>query len=435
MSHPDQVTPASGRPKSAPDTISITTDPDDGRTHFRPIRLGVALFLGGALWIGPFFANNAVLLPARLEQIAPDDKVGYVALLAISGSIVAMLANIVFGALSDLTRSRFGRRAPWMILGSLGASASLFAMLSTDSVTLLVVFWMCFQFFLNAIAAPLLATLADRVPPTRRGTYSAIYGIGTIFGIFGSQIVASGFVTTPATGMVVFAVAVAIAGPLVAAIAPEKSNLGVAREAFSAGMIIRNFAFPRQQARDFYFALSGKLLFSLGTFSLAGYQLYILTDYIGQSLEEAGGTIGAMALIQLVTALVFGTVAGPISDRLRRRKALVIGSAILVGCASLFPFLVATPESMLLYALVAGIGSGVYNSVDQALNTEVLPSPDNAAKDLGILNMANTGGQIMGPGVTSAVVGLTGGYGAVFVVAAGILVASGFLIKPIRSVR
>lgn len=90
---------------------------------------------------------------------------------------------------------------------------------------------------------------------------------------------------------------------------------------------------------------------------------------------------------------------------------------------------------MLLYALVAGIGSGVYNSVDQALNTEALPSPDNAAKDLGILNMANTGGQIMGPGVTSAVVGLTGGYGAVFVVAAGILVASGFLIKPIRSVR
>lgn len=421
--------------RHAPDTVSITTDPHDGRTTFRPVRLGIALFLGGVLWIGPFFANNAVLLPARLEQIAPDDKVGLIALLAITGSIVAMLANIFFGALSDLTRGRLGRRAPWLIVGSLGASASLFLLQAASSPGAILAAWMAFQLFLNAIAAPLLAMLADRVPPARRGTYSAIYGVGVMFGIFGSQIVASGFVTDPVAGMTLFAIAVLIAGPLVALIAPEKSNLRVPRERFSASMIARNFSFPRRGARDYYLALSGKLLFILGTYSLTGYQLYILTDYMGVDLAGAGAIIGQMAGIQLVTALVFGAISGPISDRLRRRKVIVIGSAFLVAAASLIPFAVAQPWAMLAYALIAGIGTGIYNSVDQALNTEVLPNPENAAKDLGILNMANTGGQILGPGLTSAIVGLSGSYGPVFIVATAVVAGSALLIAPIRSVR
>lgn len=400
-----------------------------------PKRVGVALFLGGALWIGPFFANNAVLLPARLEQIAPDDKVALVAILAITGSVVAMIANIFFGAFSDLTRSRFGRRAPWMILGSVGASASLFALSATDSPELVIAWWMLFQFFLNAIAAPLLATLADRIPAARRGTYSAVYGVGIIVGVFGSQIAASGFTTNPVAGMVIFAVVVLLAGPLVALIAPERSNRDDPRETFSLKMLGRNFLFPTRGARDYYFALSGKLLFVVGTYSITGYQLFILTDYMGLSLAEAGGTIAIMGLIQLGTALVFGAISGPISDRLGRRKPLVIGSAFVVAAASLFPFFIAESWAMIVYALVAGIGSGVYNSVDQALNTDVLPDPDNAAKDLGILNMANTGGQILGPGLTSGIVGLASSFGPVFIVAAIFTGASALLIQPIKSTR
>ncbi|MDQ0613988.1 MFS family permease [Microbacterium sp. W4I4] len=419
----------------APDTTTVTANPHDGRTTFRPLRLGLALFIGGALWVGPFYAYNAVLIPARLEQIAPADKVGLIAMIAITGSLVAMFANIIFGALSDLTRSRFGRRAPWMILGSAGASASLFVLLSSESTTVVVFSWMAFQMFLNAIAAPLIATLAERVPKARRGTYSAIYGVGVLIGVFGSQIAASFFTTDPTTGMAIFAVIVLLAGPVVVLISPEKSNLNQPRQSFSVRMIADNFSFPRHGARDYYFALFGKLLVILGAYSLSGYQLYILTDYMGQTLAEAGGTMAMMGIIQLGTALVFGAISGPISDRIGRRKPLVIGSAILIALASLLPFFVVEPWAMLVYALVGGTGLGIFNSVDQALNTEVLPNIDNAAKDLGILNMATTGGQILGPGLTSSIVGITGGYAPVFIVATGIATLSTLLIVPIRSVR
>ncbi len=428
--------PPAAVPLSGPGIGKIpTTDREAPTTPFAPVRVGIALIIGGALWVGPFYANNGVLLPARLAQIAPQEKVALVALLAITGSIVALLANVIFGALSDITRSRFGRRAPWMVVGSIGACASLFALSNANTVTGIVVIWCVFQLFLNAIAAPLLAVLADRVPPGRRGLYSALYGLGVLFGAGGSQVIATGYITHPATGMVVFAVAILFGGPLVAVILREKSNRDVPREPFSPAMILATFTFPRRGARDFYYALSGKLIFVVGLYGITGYQLYILTDYMHQSLADAGKTIALMSILLLVTSLIFGFISGPISDKLGRRKILVIGSAGLIAVAVLIPFLFPHPWAMLVYALVSGIGSGVYASIDQALNTEVLPSPANAAKDLGILNMANTGGQIIGPGLTSAIVAVTASYGPVFLVAAGLLVVSAVLIRPIKSVR
>ena len=59
---------------------------------------------------------------------------------------------------------------------------------------------------------------------------------------------------------------------------------------------------------------------------------------------------------------------------------------------------------MMLYAGVAGTGYGIYIAVDQALNVDVLPSQEEAGKDLGILNLANTVGQVLAPVIVGGVV-------------------------------
>ncbi|NQX13088.1 MFS transporter [Microbacteriaceae bacterium VKM Ac-2855] len=398
-------------------------------------RLAIALFIGGILWIGPYVGSIAVLMPALVSEVAYADRIGLVATMGLLGAFLSLLSNIVFGALSDLTRSRLGRRAPWILVGSVCTAIGLWG-LSTASDALSLVLWWCFyMLMLNAIIAPMVAVISDRVPEKYRGTVSSIYGVAMTLGAAGSQIVGAGFVADPRVGIVVFAVVTLISGVFFVVLAPDASNRAEQRTRLSRAEILRNFSFPTSGARDYYLALFGKFALVAGTYSVAAYQLYILTDYIALSQAEAGGIIAIMATIQLVTALVFGFGSGPISDRFGRRKPFVMAAAFLIGIAVLVPFFFPSAIGMIVYAVFAGVGNGVFTSVDQALNIEVLPDKKNAAKDLGILNMANSGGQMLGPVITSLVITVTGGYQYIFLMAFLLLIICGLLIRPIRSVR
>lgn len=421
------------RPAVTPDDES-PAGPEAGSRP--PWRLAVAIVLGATLWLGPYIAGISVLLPARLELVAPDQKVQVIATLAIAGSIVALVANILFGALSDLTRSRLGRRAPWMILGSVATATLMYSLTVVDTVAGLVLVWCLFQFFLNAIVAPMIAIIPDRVPERFRGTYSAIYGTGATIGAGLAGVVASRFVSNPSTGLYVFAAAILLSGPIVAVLAPDRSNKDAPRVALSKETMLRNFSFPRRDSRDFYLALVGKLLFVLAMYSVTGYQLYILTDYYGLDATAAGVMIATIATIQMVLSLVAGLVAGPVSDRVGRRKTPVVYSALLMAVALAVPFFWQTPTAMIVLAVLGlGLAFGVFNAVDQALNYRVLPDSGAAAKDLGILNMSNTGGQILGPVVMSLAVTSLGGYRVGFIISAGIAVLSAVTIASIRRTR
>ena len=63
------------------------------------VRVGVGLLVGTVGWSAPFTAATAVLLPARLAEIAPDDKVRLLALLTAVAALVALPTNVVIGAL------------------------------------------------------------------------------------------------------------------------------------------------------------------------------------------------------------------------------------------------------------------------------------------------------------------------------------------------
>jgi len=397
--------------------------------------LALAIFLGAVLWLAPFLGMNTVLIPAKLEVIAPDSKVGLIATISAVGALVSLVATIAFGAISDLTRSRFGRRVPWMLLGSAGSAAMLLVVRSAEGSGTVVLGWALFQVFLAAIVAPLVAVIPDRVPERRRGTFSSVYGVSMMMGGAVGMMIASRFIEDPDQGMLVMAVMIFLAGPLFAVLAPDVSNADVPREPFSLAMVLHNFSFPVKNARDFYLALSGKLFFVIGTYMITGYQLYILTDYMGASSAEAGDIIALVSLITLVLGLVFAAVSGPLSDRVGRRKIFVIAAAGLLAVGTIFPLSVAEPWTMLVFAVFSAIGGGIFNSVDQAVNYDVLPDPETAAKDLGIINMANTGGQVFGPLAGSAVVGIAGSFGMVFLVSAVSMVASGTLIKLLKGSR
>ncbi|MGH8954589.1 MAG: MFS transporter [Microbacterium sp.] len=400
----------------------------------RPLRIGMAVALGILLVTGPYMGVNAVLLPARVAEIDPEGKASALAVIAAVSMVIATIANIVIGALSDLTRSRWGRRAPWMIGGSIGTALTLAAVPFVDTIGGLITLWCVLQLSLNAAIAPIIAVISDRVAPQHRGTISSIYSLGFSAGIYGGQIVGAQFLNAGSLGFFVLAGLILLAGPVCAILMREPSSLDMPKRSLDRRALLHSFALPARGARDYYLALIGKLLIVGAKFAISGYLLYILTDYMLLGGDDTARYISLVSLCLMLTAFGMGAIAGPISDKIKRRRLPVVIAAGLIAIGAILPFFNASPWALIAYALIAGIGMGMFNSVDQALNIEVLPDPDTAAKDLGILNLANTGGQVLGPIVAAAAIAVAG-YQGIFVLACALAVLGAIPILLIRSVR
>ncbi|MFJ6837855.1 MFS transporter [Streptomyces sp. NPDC091209] len=110
-------------------------------------------------------ASLIVLLPARLDQLDEAHKVTDFATVTVAGSVVALVANIVFGAFSDRTRSRFGARSPCILAGAVGLGLSLLALGAAPTFPVLLLVWCVLQLFQNMYLACVLA--AARIFPIK----------------------------------------------------------------------------------------------------------------------------------------------------------------------------------------------------------------------------------------------------------------------------
>ena len=104
-----------------------------------------------------------------------------------------MLAQPIAGQISDRTRSRFGRRAPWIVIGSLAGGLALVGLAFANRLVGIIIAWTLVQITYNFAQGPLSAVMPDRVPLTRRGTFAALSGIGLMVGALGGSIVGSVF--------------------------------------------------------------------------------------------------------------------------------------------------------------------------------------------------------------------------------------------------
>ncbi|MFE1825979.1 MFS transporter [Streptomyces yangpuensis] len=187
---------------------------------------------------------------------------------------------------------------------------------------------------------------------------------------------------------------------------------------------------------DFRWAFIGRALMVLGYFSVVGYQLYILDDHI--ALPDGLTPPAAMAVltpVSMVAMAVSTVLGGLLSDRWNRRKVFVGVSAALAGLVMVVPVVSPTWTGMLVFSALNGLAFGCFMAVDTALVTLVLPRAEDAARDMGVLNIANAGPQIIAPFVASAVVTALGGYTPLFLVGGALSLIGALAILPIRSVH
>lgn len=389
-----------------------------------PANLGIYLIWG---------AVPGILLPHQITLLFGEaDKVANLTIVATIGAFAAMVAQPIAGQISDRTRSRFGRRAPWMLLGALAGGLALVGLAFADSLVGVVIAWTLVQICYNFAQGPLSAVLPDRVPLSRRGLFAALSGIGLMVGAIGGQVVGSLFFNSLTAGYITFAVVALAMMALFNLFNPDYPSTKLQPEPFKLGDFLRTFWVNPIKHPDFFWAFTGRLLLYTGYFAVTGYQLFLLTDYFG--VENPETVIPLLGLISLAGILLSTVVSGPLSDRFGRRKPFVFASAAVTGLALVLPWMWPDLTAWMIMTFLAGLGFGMFQAVDTALISEVLPSAKSFAKDLGVVNIAATLPQTLAPGVAGAIV-LAFGYAGLFPVGIALSLLGAFAVWPIRSTR
>ncbi|WP_327712865.1 MFS transporter [Streptomyces sp. NBC_00464] len=379
-----------------------------------------------------FMTPIQILLPLQLEDIDPHDKNDALSLVTGLGALVAVLANPLAGAWSDRTTSRFGRRRPWILGGALAGAAGLSITATQHTVAGVAIGWCLAQAGLNAMLAGVTTPIADRVPITQRAQVSGWTGIMQSFGLVLGALITTLLITGVRSGYVTLAVlTVALALPFVLRHS-EPPLPRALRPAFDARAFARSLWVSPRRHPDFGWAWLTRFLINLGNALGTLYLFYFLADAVHYG--DPGTGVLILTVIYTLCAALTAIPAGVLSDRMGRRKVFVVLCSLVMAAAAVLLSLLHTWPSAIAAAAVLGAGYGIYLAVDQALVTQVLPEATDRAKDLGVINIANSGPQVLAPALASPIITHLGGYTGLYLTAALVILVGGLLVNRVRGV-
>ncbi|WP_037889050.1 MFS transporter, partial [Streptomyces viridochromogenes] len=363
-----------------------------------------------AIWVG-WYGPLQILLAQQAADFAPGTGMSKETLLAWvtgAGAAVSLAANPLFGALSDRTTARRGRRTPWIVAGAAGGALSLLLLAGAGGLWAMAVGWCLVQLTLNAAFAAVTAAVPDRVPRSQRGAVGGWLGAAQILG----AVAGTGLATMVGEGGIAAGYAAcaafAVAGVLPYVLGYGDLRLDVAdRPAWAWRSFVRSFWLSPRRYPDFAWAWLTRFLINLSNALVILYLLYYLRDRLHHADPEQGVLV--LTAVNGVTLLATVVVGGVWSDRLGRRKPFVRWSGVLMAAATGLLAAWQTWPSAIVVAALLGLGLGVFMSVDFALMTDVLPKALDRGKDLGVINVANALPQVAAPAHAAPIVTYLGG--------------------------
>ncbi|MBQ1442320.1 MAG: MFS transporter [Renibacterium sp.] len=390
-------------------------------------------------WFGSAVVYGAVVgasMPKLLTLWGPESKEVNLAIIASIGGIVVMIITPLFGRLSDRTTSAWGMRKPWFLGGFLVGTAGIVLQAFADSIWLLVLGWCVTQIGYGAVAMANHTLLADQVPQRIRARVAAATGVGAgVATVVGVAVVAALPLDQSWTWFIVpGAIGLLTTVPMLFGYRDAVRTDKPAPLRFRD--LLSTYWLNPAVYRDFAWAWTSRFFMTMSILSIALYLFFLIVETLGYSVEEAGGvqtTALACFFAGNVVAMLF---FGWLSDRLGRRKLIVWTSGIVSGSGVLLLMVSPDMPTFLIAISIVGFAQGAYLSVDVALMTEVLPSFQDAGKDLGIVALAYQLPQVLAPFAVALCIGLAGGsYLGLYLLSILCSVLGGVTIIPVRGVK
>jgi MFS family permease len=397
-----------------------------------------------AYWLGLTAIDSAVGLVIQnriqFDGFVSQFEVGRTLfLVGVGGAIVSIIVQPTVGAVSDFTVSRWGRRKPYIVFGSLLDVVFLLAIAYANSLLAIAVFVMLLSFSTNVARGPFQGYVPDLVPGRQVGLASGLVGLMQILGNVTGFAIAS--VAAASHNLPIALVAVAIvelvtmlsvvlrvgAGP------PPKSREGrswvaIARETWATDIL---------RERSYVFLVASRLFFLMG----GGILVNLIIAYLNQvhGLDQTrANELNLVILVIVVVANVIAIVpAARLSDRIGR-KPVIYASCAIGGTGVLLAAIAPTIPVALVGAALFGASAGMFLSVDWALMTDIVPKA-SAGRYMGLSNVATgastplsvaSGGLVID--VFNSVAGLGAGPRAALLLGVAFYVVAALLLRPVQ---
>jgi MFS family permease len=327
---------------------------------------------------------NITIIPGRLDDLSRDTQGTLLAVIMIAGAIAPILIQPTVGVISDYTVTRWGRRKPYIVAGSLLDVVFLAGIAVNNDFVAMLAFYFLLQVSSNLAQGPFQGYVPDLVPARQVGLASGLMGLmltlGTIAGV-GIATLGGIVDNVPLATLALGVVEVVTMVILVATV--DEGRPGPARTKPWRDVAMSAWARDILRQRDVLWLLLVRLLF-LGAYNATLIAVGYFRRSHGLSDADADGTVFIATVIVGVSTAVAAIPGGRLSDRFGRRP--VIWTAAAVAAAGLLAVAAAPTPAFAVAAWVPfGIGMGIFLSADWALMADVIPK-ETAGRYMGILN-------------------------------------------------
>jgi Na+/melibiose symporter-like transporter len=437
----------------------------------------------GFLWLP---LGSQVLPYLIVHTVGDAHKGAGVAVLEGVGTIVAVFWQPIMGSVSDRTRSRFGRRKPFIFLGTVGSIIFLglmvftplaqsnavgFAVFLAPGHLYLLVLYLLLQLSENAAQAPYQGLLPDVVPEAERSRASGFVGAGNLLGLAIGFFVIGTFMGSNHRvdlSLASMAVVLGIAMLVLVIFIPDRVKPDPGLKTGWSEVVFGTFAISPRRHGAFLWLMVSRLAILVAIAGLQRYALFYFKDVFypgaGARLEDLAQLAARdLQVVIVLFALLVSLPAAELS-RWTGRRAVIIASAALgvVGTVGLIasPYRVLPgfmvdfaaglfhlPPNLsqaLYFGILVGVAAGAFLSVDWAFMMDVIPT-EEAGRFLGFSNIATAGSGVIAGflggflidyfNARGPIFGQPGGYPATFIVYIVFFVGGGLAILKVRQTR
>jgi MFS family permease len=379
---------------------------------FRQLLTLSVYWLGiNAMWTG----LHVIVLPKRMEALFGPASAGLaLGAITIAGVITAVVVQPTVGAISDFAETRWGRRKPFIVIGSLLDVVFLWAVAAADTYLAIVAALVLLQFASNFAQGPFQGYVPDLVPPRQVGQASGLMGVMIIFGgMVGVGIAALGYLqltpgmAEPAVRSLLFWPTVALgfveaATMVVLALTVDEGRAPMPRH----GRRWRHIALSAWgvdilRERSYVWLLVSRLCYLTVPGVITAYAVFVLERSFGLPPDVAAPYLIVTGVTIAIPTALATVPAARLSDRVGRKRVIYLAyglAAIGVTGVALSPELVMTMVAL----IPLGLSAGAFLAVDWALMTDIIPKA-RAGRYMGISNVATASAGPLGLAVAGLV--------------------------------